>query len=73
MTTASPFAAAISILTANGYSCRDWNGKRLYVRRNGEEVGYLSVSDLTGGTGTCKNVTRRSGFVGDLLRSVRAA
>ena len=73
MTTPSPFAAAISILTANGYVCREWQSKRLYLKRDGEEVGYLSVSDLTGGTGTCKNVTRRAGFVGELLRSVKAA
>lgn len=73
MTTASPFAAAISILTANGYVCREWQGKRLYLKRDGQEVGFLTVSDLTGGTGTCRGITRRAGFVSGLLRDVKAA
>lgn len=62
---------AAEALTAAGYDAHVWQDRRIYVRQDGRELGYLIESDLDGGTGTCKQV-RRSGAIARVLREANA-
>lgn len=60
-------------LEADGYSISPWDGRsggtRYYLTDSyGKDVGYLVDSD-DGGTGTCRNVTRRAGHIASILRA----
>lgn len=69
--------SVVNVLNENGFFARPWTpsrgGKsRVYVKMNGQDIGYLSEDDFSGASGTCKAITRRSGFIAGLLRDLAA-
>lgn len=66
--TTETLQAAAEKLEAAGYIARVWKDQRVYVTQQGRELGYITEHDLSGGTGTCKNV-RRGGHIARILRS----
>ena len=57
------------ILSAAGYSTKESRG-RLYVRKDGQDYGYLVDGD-DGSTGTCSGISRRQGTIASLIRDAR--
>lgn len=58
------------VLAEAGYSLQT-KGSRLYVRKDGQDYGYLVAGD-DGSTGTCAGIHRRQGTIASLLRDARA-
>lgn len=56
-------------LNAAGLTTKVWEGRetRVYIKDGSRELGYVTEAD-DGGTGTCKNVTRRAGYIAGILR-----
>jgi hypothetical protein len=52
-----------------GFTVKMWRD-RMYLKIGTTDAGYLTADDLSGATGTCRNVTRRSGTVAEILRGV---
>ena len=75
MTTANAAPARLSTISsaleAEGYTCREWKGKRVYVKLGARDLGYLTADD-DGSTGTCRNV-KRSGEIAAIIRAALAA
>lgn len=60
----------ISRLEAEGIKIRYWEKGghvRYYLKQNGRDLGYLTPDD-DGSTGSCKGITKRRGYIADLVR-----
>ena len=49
-----------------GYATRPWQGRRLYIKLRGRDLGYITEDD-DGSTGTCRHVAR-SGHIASIIR-----
>lgn len=61
----------IDRLEAEGIKVRHWDrggNVRYYLKQGGRDLGYLVPGD-DGSSGTCKGITKRQGYIADLVRS----